>query len=184
MNKSVLEKSLNGSGHDADQEDLGVERLLDRLETGLREEIAQRGMENPAMIGIQTGGAWVAEKLCARLGLREALGLLNISFYRDDFSQAGMHPRVGPSQLPFRVEGRHILLIDDVLYTGRTIRAALNEIFDYGRPAQVVLGVLIERNGRQIPVQADRIGGRVQLAPDQRIKLTGPDPLRLMIRSI
>ena len=161
---------------------LEIQTLLDTLESGLRGEIAQRGLQDPVMIGIQTGGAWVAERLAARLDLREALGFLNISFYRDDFSQVGIHPHVGPSKLPFRVEGRNVLLIDDVLYTGRTIRAALNEIFDYGRPAQVVLGVLIERNGRQIPVQADCIGGRIQLDPGQRIKLTGPDPLRLVIR--
>jgi pyrimidine operon attenuation protein/uracil phosphoribosyltransferase len=184
MSKNMLTRVRDGGGRDVDERCLDVAQLLDRLEAGLREEIAQRQMDNPAMIGIQTGGAWIAEQLCSRLGLRESLGLLNISFYRDDFSQAGMHPRVGPSKLPFRVEGRHIVLIDDVLYTGRTIRAALNEIFDYGRPAQVVLGVLIERNGRQIPVQADRIGGRIELAPHERIKLTGPDPLRLVIRSV
>lgn len=164
--------------------ELEVESLLARLETGLREEIAQRHIERPAMIGIRTGGAWIAERLAACLGIHEPLGLLNISFYRDDFSQVGIQPKVGPSTLPFRVDGRDILLIDDVLHTGRTIRAALNEIFDYGRPAQVVLGVLIERNGRQIPVQADRIGLRIALAPNQRIKLTGPKPLRLTVHEV
>ena len=183
MSKELAKQPWQGMGGNSGR-NLDVERLLGQLESALRAELARRGMEDPAMIGIQTGGAWIAEKLRARLGLREPLGLLNISFYRDDFSQVGIHPRVGPSKLPFRVEGRHILLIDDVLYTGRTIRAALNEIFDYGRPAQVVLGVLIERNGRQIPVQADCIGRRIQLRPDQRIKLTGPDPLRLVIRSV
>lgn len=163
---------------------LNAEALLSVLEAGLRAEIAQRGITHPAMIGIRTGGAWVAERLARRLGVSEPLGLLNISFYRDDFSQVGIQPQVGVSTLPFRVDGRDILLIDDVLYTGRTIRAALNEIFDYGRPAQVVLGVLIERNGRQIPIQADRIGQRIALAPNQRIKLTGPDPLRFAIHEI
>lgn len=163
---------------------LQVTALLDTLEAELRAEMIRRELSDPAMIGIHTGGGWVAERLHARLGLREPLGLLNISFYRDDFSQIGMHPQVKPSNLPFRVEGRNIILIDDVLYTGRTIRAALNEIFDYGRPAQVVLGVLIERNGRQIPVQADCIGTRVDLRPNQRIKLTGPEPLELTILSL
>jgi pyrimidine operon attenuation protein/uracil phosphoribosyltransferase len=138
-------------------------------------------LRDPVMIGIHTGGGWVAEKLHGRLAIREPLGLLNISFYRDDFSQIGMHPQVKPSRLPFRVDGRDIILIDDVLHTGRTIRAALNEIFDYGRPAQVVLGVLIERDGRQIPVQADCIGGRVELGGNEKIKLTGPEPLALTI---
>ncbi len=162
---------------------VSVEELLDRLESSLLAEIDRRNLRDPAMIGIHTGGAWVAERLHARLGLREPLGLLNISFYRDDFSQIGMHPRVLPSSLPFRVEGRNIILIDDVLFTGRTVRAALNEIFDYGRPAQVVLGVLIERNGRQIPVQADCIGGRMELGPEEKIKLSGPKPLALSIHS-
>jgi len=162
---------------------LNIDELLDRLEVELRAEIALRGLADPAMVGIRTGGGWVAEKLHGRLGLREPLGLLDISFYRDDFSQIGMHPQVLPSSLPFRVEGRDIILIDDVLYTGRTIRAALNEIFDYGRPAQVLLGVLIERDGRQIPVQADCKGGRMALGSAERIKLTGPEPLALSIHS-
>ena len=160
---------------------LSVEKMLDRLHTGLVAEITRRELRDPLMIGIHTGGGWIAEKLHSRLGLHDPLGLLNISFYRDDFSQIGIHPRVLPSNLPFRVEERDIILIDDVLYTGRTIRAALNEIFDYGRPAQIVLGVLIERDGRQIPVQADCIGGRIDLGPDEKIKLSGPDPLSLSI---
>lgn len=161
---------------------LNVEQLLSSLEAGLREEMRERKVRDPAVIGIRTGGAWIAERLLGPLGVTGSLGLLNISFYRDDFSHVGLQPRVGPSRLPFRIDGRDILLIDDVLHTGRTIRAALNEIFDYGRPAQVILGVLIERNGRQVPIQADRVGEHVELAPNQRIKLTGPDPLRLTIQ--
>jgi pyrimidine operon attenuation protein/uracil phosphoribosyltransferase len=160
---------------------LQVETLLDRLERALREEILKRGLRDPAMIGIHTGGAWIAAELHARLGVREPLGLLNISFYRDDFSQIGMHPSVQPSALPFRVEGRNIVLIDDVFHTGRTVRAALNEIFDYGRPAQVLLGVLLEREGRQIPLRADCAGGRIELGAGQSVKLTGPKPLALSI---
>lgn len=163
---------------------LQVEDLLDRLEIELRREIAARELTDPAMIGIHSGGVWLAQHLHRRLGLQDPLGLLNISFYRDDFSQLGMHPMVTPSRLPFSVEGRDILLIDDVLYTGRTIRAALNEIFDYGRPACVVLGVLIERDGRQIPIRADCCGTHLTLAAGQRVKLTGPDPLQLEIRSV
>jgi pyrimidine operon attenuation protein/uracil phosphoribosyltransferase len=163
---------------------LDVPALLDCLETQLRAEIARRELANPAMIGILSGGAWVAERLHARLGLPDPLGLLNISYYRDDFSQIGMHPQVQPSKLPFKVEGRNIILIDDVFYTGRTIRAALNEIFDYGRPRQVALGVLLERNGRQIPIRPDCVGGTLDLRPDQCVKLAGPDPLELTIHSV
>jgi pyrimidine operon attenuation protein/uracil phosphoribosyltransferase len=161
-----------------------IAALLDRLEASLRGEIARRNLAGPAMIGIHTGGAWIAERLHTRLNLKEPLGVLNIAFYRDDFSQIGMHPQVQPSKLPFRVEGRNILLIDDVFYTGRTVRAALNEIFDYGRPAQVVLGVLLERDGRQIPIRPDCAGGELTLEPGQRIKLTGPAPLRFKFHKL
>lgn len=163
---------------------LQVETLLGHLEESLREELSRRGCTDPAMIGIHTGGAWLAEILHQRLGITEPLGYLDISFYRDDFPQSGMNPAVRASKLPFRVDGRSIVLIDDVLYTGRTVRAALNEIFDYGRPSEVILGVLMERNGRQLPIQADCIGARVELGAAQRIKLIGPDPLRLTIRSL
>lgn len=158
--------------------------LLDRLESGLRTEMARRGLADLAMIGIHTGGAWVAERLHQRLGLKEPPGFLDISFYRDDFSRIGMNPQVKPSRLPFSVEGRNILLIDDVFYSGRTIRAALNVIFDYGRPAQVLLGVLLERNGRQIPVRPDVIGGTILLEPGRRIKLTGPEPLAFSVHTV
>ncbi len=163
---------------------LNPDTLLDQLEAGLKQIIRQRQLEAPVMIGIHTGGSWIAERLHQRLGLADPLGLLDISFYRDDFSQIGMHPEVKPSHLPFRVEGRNILLIDDVIHTGRTIRAALNEIFDYGRPAQIVLGVLIERDGRQIPLQPDCLGGRLSLGAGQRINLGGPDPLTLSLTAI
>jgi len=162
--------------------DVGV--LLERLETGLREEIARRGLTEPAMIGVHSGGAWIARHLHERLGLPEPLGLLDISFYRDDFSEIGIHPQVRPSVLPFRINNRNLVLIDDVFYTGRTIRAALNEIFDYGRPAQVVLGVLLERNGRQIPLRPDCMGGCLNLEPGWRIKLRGPDPLHFELRTV
>ena len=158
--------------------------LLDKLEQRLRQEIEQRQLTDPIMIGIHSGGVWIAEELHRRLGIDEPLGKLDITFYRDDFSQIGMHPQVQASQLPFTLEGRDILLIDDVFYTGRTIRAALNEIFDYGRPSQVVLGVLIERDGREIPLRPDCAGGTLTLPIGQRIKLTGPTPLALSVHTL
>lgn len=163
---------------------LSIKDLLDNLETALCKTIVERSIKDPIIIGIRTGGVWIAEILHRRLAVREPLGKLDISFYRDDFSQIGVHPKVTPSQLPVHIEGRDIILIDDVFYTGRTIRAALNEIFDYGRPHQVVLAVLIERDGRQIPMRPDCIGASLSLQADQRIKLTGPDPLETYIQTV
>ena len=162
---------------------LEIPALLTKLEADLKQLIAARKLDNPLMIGIHSGGVWIAEQLHQRLNIQEPLGLMDISFYRDDFSQIGMNPKVKPSQLPAHMEGRDIILIDDVFYTGRTIRAALNEIFDYGRPNQVVLGVLIERDGRQIPIKPDCSGCTIKLPAGQRIKLTGPDPLNTYIQS-
>jgi len=90
-----------------------------------------------------------------------------------------VNPQVKPSELPFDVEGRHLVLVDDVLYTGRTIRAALNELFDYGRPDSVTLAVLVDRGGRELPIQPDVVGAGLDLAPHEHIKLTGPAPLAL-----
>lgn len=163
--------------------ELDIDSLLLALEDCLRRQIRERGFKHPLMVGIHTGGVWIAEHLQQRLGLEESIGQLNIAFYRDDFSRIGMHPEVRPSQLP-STEDRDVILVDDVLYTGRTIRAALNELFDYGRPRQVVLGVLIERNGRELPIQPDCVGARIDLGPNQRIKLTGPKPLRLELYTV
>ncbi len=116
-----------------------------------------------ALVGIHTGGAWLAERLHAALGIKPPLGALDISFYRDDFEKSGLHPEVKPSQIPFEVEGRHIVLVDDVLYTGRTVRGAMNELFDYGRPASISLAVLIDRGGRELPIAAQYLGARLEL---------------------
>ena len=163
---------------------LEIHDLLNKLETELKRIIVERKLANPLMIGIRSGGVWIAEQLHQRLNIKEPLGLLDISFYRDDFSQIGVNPNVKPSQLPSHIEGRDIILIDDVFYTGRTIRAALNEIFDYGRPNQVILAVLIERDGRQIPLSPDCVGASINLNADQRIKLTGPEPLAIHLQTL
>jgi pyrimidine operon attenuation protein/uracil phosphoribosyltransferase len=163
---------------------LDISELLNHLEAELKRIIDERQLVNPLMIGIRTGGVWVAEHMHRRLSISEPLGLLDISFYRDDFSQIGVNPNVKPSQLPPHIEGRDIILIDDVFYTGRTIRAAMNEIFDYGRPNQIVLAVLIERDGRQIPLNPDCVGTRITLNSGQRIKLTGPEPLGVYLETI
>ncbi|NPA71230.1 MAG: bifunctional pyr operon transcriptional regulator/uracil phosphoribosyltransferase PyrR [Gammaproteobacteria bacterium] len=134
----------------------------------------------PKMIGIRTGGEWVAQQLHQHLDLPDALGVIDISFYRDDFSKIGLNPTTKPSDIPWAVDDQHIILVDDVLYTGRTTRAALNEIFDYGRPASVTLVALLDRKGcRELPFQADIIG--LALECSQTIKLTGPTPLKVTI---
>jgi len=162
-------------------ENLDVDTLLADLANGLRRTLEARGIADPLMIGIHTGGVWVAEHLHRELGLTEPLGTLNIVFYRDDFTRIGVHPRVEPSNLPFEVEDRHIVLVDDVLHTGRTVRAALNEIFDYGRPASVLLAVLVDRGGKELPICADVTGTTLELPPGRHVKLTGPEPLRLSV---
>ncbi|MGZ8158057.1 MAG: bifunctional pyr operon transcriptional regulator/uracil phosphoribosyltransferase PyrR [Methylobacter sp.] len=163
---------------------LKISELLNNLETELKRIIDERKLVNPLMIGIRTGGVWIAEQMHRRLNISEPLGLVDISFYRDDFSQIGVNPNVKPSELPAQIEGRDIILIDDVFYTGRTTRAAMNEIFDYGRPNQIVLAVLIERDGRQIPLNPDCVGARIKLTAGQRIKLTGPEPLDIHLETI
>lgn len=159
-----------------------VDTLIDRLADALPGLVAERGMDRPLMIGIHTGGAWVAQRLHQQLGFDEPLGTLDISFYRDDFSRIGMNPQVRPSHLPVDIDGRHIILVDDVLYTGRTIRAALNEIFDWGRPASVLLAVLIDRGERELPIAADAVGQTLKLPPGEQIKLQGPNPLSMVIQ--
>jgi pyrimidine operon attenuation protein/uracil phosphoribosyltransferase len=161
---------------------LSVDALLDKMASETRALITRRDLKDPLMIGIRTGGVWLAERLHRQLELTSPLGVLDISFYRDDFTQVGINPKVQPSQLPCATVGRDILLVDDVIMSGRTIRAALNELFDYGRPASVSLITLLDLQRRELPIQADVIGGTLALGPDQLVKLNGPEPLTLTIR--
>ncbi len=123
------------------------------------------------LIGIYTGGVWVAERLHAALGLKVPFGTLDVSFYRDDFRKIGLHRDVKTSDLPFDVEGRDLIVVDDVLYTGRTIRAAMNELFDYGRPASIKLAALVDRGGRELPIAPDFLGTNIKVAASQSIEL-------------
>ncbi len=123
------------------------------------------------LVGIHTGGVWVAERLHQALKLQTPLATLDVSFYRDDYQARGLHRDVKRSEIPFEIEGRDLILVDDVLYTGRTIRAALNEIFDYGRPTSVKLATLVDRGGRQLPIAAQFIGATLAPGPGQNIGL-------------
>lgn len=165
-------------------DEIDVERAIEDMAAELRGLLQERRIAEPLMAGIYTGGAWIAERLHALLGLKEPLSMLDISFYRDDFTRVGINPQVRPSHLPVNIDDRHLVLVDDVLSTGRTIRAALNEIFDYGRPASIMLATLVERGGRELPIQADVVGLRVQISRRQHIKLHGPDPLRLSVTEL
>ena len=144
-----------------------AEQLLASLTAQMRPDIAA----NTALVGIYTGGVWLAKRLYRDLEIALPLGTLDVSFYRDDFGQIGLHPQVKPSDIPFEVEGSHIILVDDVLYTGRTIRAAINELFDYGRPASIRLAALIDRGGRELPVAAQYVGAELTLPLDKMLAL-------------
>lgn len=159
-----------------------VDTLLDQMTAALRRLFSDQQVRSPRPIGIHTGGVWVARALQQRLGLEGPLGELDITFYRDDFSRVGLHPHVRPSALPFAVDDADILLVDDVIFSGRTIRAALNEIFDYGRPARVLLAVLVDRGGRELPIEPAVAGTRLALSEGARVKLRGPSPLALEIQ--
>lgn len=153
--------------------------LYESLEAEVRRRLQADGVAHPLVVGIHTGGAWLAQRLHQALQLHEPLGMLDISFYRDDVSTSGLHPQVRPSNLPTAVDGRTVLLVDDVLHSGRTVRAALNEIFDYGRPDRVLLAVLVDRGDRDLPIAADICATRLDLPPGEHVKLRGPEPLEL-----
>jgi len=157
--------------------------VLDDMALKIQQKITKLPAEDVFMVGIHTGGYWVADSLHQRLKLNNDLGSLNISFYRDDYTHIGLHPEVKPSHLPLCVDDKHIILVDDVLYTGRTVRAALNEIFDYGRPASVIFCSLIDRGEHELPICTDIVGLKIQLTRQQQIKLSGPEPLSLSIES-
>lgn len=150
-----------------------AEALYKILAGQIQAAIAEMGTPSAdlALVGIHSGGAWLAERLAADLQLSERLGFIDVSFYRDDYAAKGLHAEVKPTQIPFPVDGAVILLVDDVLYTGRTTRAAINELFDYGRPARILLAALVDRGGRELPIAADFVADTVQLAADQSLLL-------------
>ncbi len=123
-----------------------------------------------ALAGIYSGGAWLAERLARDLNAA-SFGVVNVALHRDDYAKKGLHSQASPTSLPFEVDGRRIVLVDDVLYTGRTVRAALNELYDYGRPASVELAVLADRGGRELPVAARFVGGVVDVPADATLVL-------------
>jgi pyrimidine operon attenuation protein/uracil phosphoribosyltransferase len=148
---------------------LDAEALYQVLAKQVKDGVSN--IDNVAIVGIYSGGAWLAERLAAELQLTERLGFIDVSFYRDDYAERGLHAKVKPSQIPFDVNGATIILVDDVLYTGRTTRAAINELFDYGRPARIMLAALVDRGGRELPVSADFVADTVTLEDKQLLVL-------------
>lgn len=159
---------------------LDLEQSLAQMKSQLVTYCAQKGIENPIVVGIHSGGVWVADQLMSAVETDEPLATLDITFYRDDFTRAGLNPKVKQTQLP-AIEDRHVILVDDVLMSGRTIRAAMNEIFDFGRPASITLAILYDLGQHELPIQADVVGERLTLNPDQRVKLSGPSPLTVSV---
>lgn len=159
-------------------------QLIPQMAQALRQHLSDKGISQPRFIGIRTGGVWVAQALLEALNEPSALGTLDVSFYRDDFTRKGLHPQVQPSELPFDIEDQHLVLIDDVLMSGRTVRAAMNELFDYGRPASISLVCLLDLNARELPIRPDVVGATLSLAEGERVKLLGPAPLALQYQSL
>ena len=138
----------------------------------LHQQLNAVDKQNTLMVGIHTGGYWLAEKLHTDLGFTQPLYALSTTLQRDDFAQSGLHKQKLPSKLPMSVQGAHILLVDDVLFTGRSIRAAMNELFEFGRPASIKLAVLAQRSGKELPIAADFCGGTVVVAAGNELVLS------------
>ena len=150
---------------------LDAEALYVELRQAVRSLLAATTRPDAVLVGIWSGGAWLAERLQHDLGRPGAHGVISSTLHRDDFNARGLASGTGATQLPFAIEGRHIVLIDDVLHTGRTIRAVVNELFDFGRPASVTLAVLVDRGGRELPIAAAYAAARIALPAGQRLRL-------------
>jgi pyrimidine operon attenuation protein/uracil phosphoribosyltransferase len=157
--------------------ELDAEAIYRALAARVREHVAGREVQ---LVGVHTGGVWLAERLRTDLSIAGEVGILDVSFYRDDFDRGGLsQDGRRPSRIPFEVEGSDIVLVDDVLNTGRTVRAAMNELFDYGRPASIELAVLIDRGGRQLPVHAALVGRTLEVPADVSVVLSRDEFERL-----
>ena len=150
---------------------------FETLLSALVKELDAPAYSDIVLVGIRRGGAWIVDELQTQLERSEPPGYIDISFYRDDFAMIGLQPEVGGSELPMSIDGTHVMLVDDVIHTGRTIRAAMNELFDCGRPNRISLASLIEREGHELPIRADICPLQLSLAPNEHVKLLGPRPL-------
>jgi pyrimidine operon attenuation protein/uracil phosphoribosyltransferase len=165
------------------QDNQAVNALLGSMAQKLTHFLHDKNITEYEFIGIRTGGVWVAKAIQQYLDNQQEIGELDISFYRDDFTKAGLNPTVKPSNLPFETNNKHLILFDDVLMSGRTIRAAMNELFDYGRPASITLAVLIDIGRQELPITPHIVGANLSIKDNERIKLIGPDNLNLVIQN-
>ena len=153
----------------AKEVDLTLERLTEQILS------RHQSLDDLVLVGIRTGGAFLAQRLAEKIGRRLSrpvrVGVLDITLYRDDWTQLSHKPLVGKTELPGSIDGQEVVLVDDVLFTGRTVRAALDALIDYGRPRRIELVVLVDRGGRELPIHADYVGQTVQLAPAQRVNV-------------
>jgi len=154
-----------------------AEKLCQELVRELKPRVGPK----TAMVGLYTGGAWLAERLHKELQIEKPLGLMDIAFYRDDYAARGLKHDPKRTKIPFDVNGSELLLVDDVLYSGRTVRAAMNELFDYGRPASISLVVLVDRGGRQLPICAQHVGAKIEVPAGMRLALKRPDGGKLVL---
>ena len=154
-----------------------AETLYDELLRGVRSLLRGDGV----LVGIWSGGAWLAQRLHRDLGLPGAPGVISSTLHRDDYQSRGLARGHDATSLPFAIDGQHIVLIDDVLFTGRTIRAVVNELFDFGRPASVSLAVLVDRGGRELPVAAAFATVHIELPATQRLSLERDDAGRFSL---
>ncbi len=162
---------------------LDAEAIYAALKAAVAARLGAPGGGRLAIVGVHSGGAWIAGRLHAELCPDAPLGFLSSAFHRDDYAARGLRAAggTGTTKIDFSVDGADVLLVDDILYTGRTVRAALNELFDYGRPARVELAVLLDRGGRELPVQADHVGARIPLGPDRGFVLGRADDGRFSL---
>jgi pyrimidine operon attenuation protein / uracil phosphoribosyltransferase len=147
----------------------------------LREQLNAAMPRDAKLIGIYSGGAWIAARLARELQFTPQVGYIDVSFYRDDYKTSGLKSVTRRTEIPFEVDDAHIVLIDDVLFTGRSVRAAINELFDYGRPASIQLAVLVDRGGRELPIQPDYVGEQLIVADTISLVLSQTDAGQLSL---
>ena len=148
------------------------ETLLAQISADIKALLDKNGVHNSALVGIHSGGVWLMDRILKSLKIDIANGTLDAAMYRDDYNQRGLKAEPKPANIAFDVTGKHIILIDDIFYTGRTTRAAMNELFDYGRPASITLAVLINRGGAELPIAPQIMGASIVLNANDNLQLT------------